>query len=140
MNDVIDIDPPTEESRRLWAKALELAQAFGAHERWTLVGGLMVQLHAFERRSGSRLTSDIDFLGDSRERPPMTERMAELLIERGGEMALPPVSDENLGYKFDVDGAIIEILGSEGVRKDPKTLGRYTTFQVPGSSTQTART
>lgn len=51
MNDVIDISPPTQESRRLWAKALELAQAFGAHEQWALVGGLMVQLHVEDPRA-----------------------------------------------------------------------------------------
>jgi len=134
VNDVIDISPPTQESGRLWAKALELAQAFGAHEQWALVGGLMVQLHAFEHGSGSRLTTDIDFLGDSRRRPPMTERIVEVLVERGGEMAMPPASDESLGYRFDVDGQVIEVLGSEGVRNDPKTLGRYTTFQVPGGT------
>jgi hypothetical protein len=140
LNKVINIAPPTQEAKSLWASALELARAFGAHERWALVGGLMVQLHAFERRRGSRLTTDIDFLGDSRRRPPMTERMTEVLMERGGEMAMPPVSNRSLGYKFDVGGAIIEVLGSEGVRDDPTTLGRYTTFQVPGGTQALART
>ncbi len=137
---IVNIASPTPEARRLWTKALELAEAFGSHERWSLVGGLMVQLHAFERSSASRPTMDIDFLGDSRRRPPMTERMAEVLVERGGEMAMPPVSDEDLGYKFEVDGEIIEVLGSEGVRHDPKTLGKHTTFQVPGGTQALART
>jgi hypothetical protein len=139
MNEIVNISPATEEAKSLWASALELAQAFGAHERWVLVGGLMVQLHAFEHGRGSRLTADIDFLGDSRRRPPMTKRMAEVLVERGGEMSMPPVSNESLGYKFDVDGAVIEILGSEGVRNDPATLGRYSTFQVPGGTQALAR-
>lgn len=137
---IIDINPPTQEAKRLWAKALELAEAFGPHESWSLVGGLMVQLHAFERSSRSRLTIDIDFLGDSRRRPPMTEQIAKVLVERGGEMAMPPVSNENLGYKFELDGEIIEVLGSEGVRRDPKTLGKHTTFQVPGGTQALART
>ncbi|MBW8060138.1 MAG: hypothetical protein FVQ78_07355 [Solirubrobacterales bacterium] len=139
-NNIININPPTQEARRLWAKALELAEAFGAQERWSLVGGLMVQLHAFEHGSGSRPTVDIDVLGDSRRRPPMTERIAEVLVERGGEMAMPPVSDEDLGYKFEIDGEVIEVLGSEGVRRDPKTLGKHTTFQVPGGTQALART
>jgi hypothetical protein len=83
---VIEINPPTAEARRLWASALELARDFGADDRWALVGGLMVQLHAFERGHSSRLTADVDFLGDSRRRPPMTVRMAEVLKEHGGEM------------------------------------------------------
>lgn len=134
MSPVIEITPPTAEAKRLWASALELSRAFGAGERWALVGGLMVQLHAFEHGRASRLTADVDFLGDSRRRPAMTVRMAEVLKERGGEMAMPPVSNEALGYRFEVDGSIIEILGSEGVREDPKTLGKYTTFQVPGGT------
>jgi hypothetical protein len=136
---VVHIDPPSEEAKRLWARALELAAEFGADERWALVGGLMVQLHAFERGSGSRLTADADFLGDSRRRPAMTMRMAEVLTKRGAEMAMPPVSAENLGYRFEVDGSIVEILGSEGVRSDPKTVGKYVTFQVPGGTQALAR-
>jgi hypothetical protein len=136
---VIDINPPTAEARRLWASALELACDFGADDGWALVGGLMVQLHAFERSRSSRLTADVDFLGDSRRRPSMTVRMAEVLQERGGEMVIPPVSGEDLGYRFEVHGSIIEILGSEGVRENPKTLGKHTTFQVPGGTQALAR-
>lgn len=134
MSAVVHIDPPTAEAKRLWASALELAHDFGVDERWVLVGGLMVQLYAIERNRTSRLTADVDFLGDSRRRPAMTVRMAKVVKERGGEMAMPPVSNENLGYRFEVEGSIVEILGSEGVRRDPKTLGRYTTFQVPGGT------
>ena len=43
----------------------------------------MVQIHAFERGSGSRPTTDVDVLGDSRRRPPMTARIAEILVEQG---------------------------------------------------------
>lgn len=134
MSTVVNVEPPDAEAKRLWKSALELAQDFGVDERWALVGGLMVQLHAIERGRTARLTADVDFLGDSRQRPSMTVRMAEALKERGGEMSMPPASNENLGYRFEVDGSIIEILGSEGVRRDPKTLGRYTTFQVPGGT------
>src|SRR6478672_11757925 len=70
----------------------------------------------------------------------MTERIAEQLIEHGGEMATPPRSNEKLGYRFDLDGEMIEILGSEGVRDDPQTLNGYATFQVPGGTQALART
>jgi hypothetical protein len=139
-NNIINIDPPTPEAGRLWAKALELSEAFGPGEAWTLIGGLMVQLHGFEHGSQSRPTRDIDVLGDSRRRPPMTERIADILIERGGEMEMPPVTDEDLGYKFELDGEIIEILGSEGVKNDLRTIGKHTTFQVPGGSQALKRT
>jgi hypothetical protein len=64
---------------------------------------------------------------------------AEVLQERGGEMVTPPVGSEDLGCRFEVDGSIVEILGSEGVRDDPKTLGKHTTFQVPGGTQALAR-
>jgi hypothetical protein len=139
LSTIINIEPPTLDAMRLWASALRLAGDFGAEERWVLVGGLMVQLYAIERKRASRLTTDVDFLGDSRRRPAMTVQMANALQERGAEMAMPPVSDENLGYRFEVEGSIVEILGSEGVRNDPKTLGKYTTFQVPGGTQALAR-
>jgi hypothetical protein len=28
----------------------------------------------------------------------------------------------------------VEVLGTEGLRRDPKTIGKYTTFQVPGGT------
>lgn len=113
---VISVDPPTAEARQLWGRALELAAEFGIEESWTLVGGLMVQLHAFEHGSGSRLTRDVDFLGDARRRPPMTARMAEVLAERNAEMTVPSRGAENTGYQFELDGSIVEILGPDGLR------------------------
>jgi hypothetical protein len=94
----------------------------------------MVQLHAFEHQSDSRLTEDIDVLGDSRQRPSMTKRIAELLQRDGAKMKEPPRSKPDLGYKFEVDGSIVEVLGPDGVKADPKTIGKYTTFKVPGGT------
>lgn len=134
MSPIIRIEPPTAEAWKLWARTLELAAKFESEESWTLVGGLMVQLHAFERDQDSRLTMDVDFLGDSRRRPAATARMVEVLTELGAEMALPPRGSERLGYRFEIDGSVIEILGSEGMKRDPNTLGTYTTIQIPGGT------
>jgi hypothetical protein len=131
---IIDIDPPTPEAKKLWATALRLAEAFGSDEPWCLIGGLMVQLHALEHGSTARPTVDIDVLGDSRRRPSMTERMASILTKRGGQMAVPPPGDEKLGLRFDIDGEVVELLGSEGLARDPTTMGKHTTFQVPGGT------
>ena len=135
----IVIDAPTEEAKRLWEKTIELADELGEGARWTLIGGLMVQLHAFEHQSDARLTTDIDVLGDARRRPSMTQSIAELLQRWGGKMRPPPTSNENLGYQFDVDGEIIEVLGSDGVKSNPRTIGKYTTFQVPGGTQALSR-
>lgn len=120
MSVIVQVEPATAEARQLWERTLELATEFGTDEPWALVGGLMVQLHAFEHGGDSRLTIDIDFLGDSRRRPAMTVRMAEMLDERGAEMAMPPRGNQSLGYKFEIDGSVVEILGSDGVRRDPR--------------------
>lgn len=136
----IVIDPPTPEARRLWAKTIELAQVFGTTTNWSLVGGLMVQLHGFEYGGEVRPTVDIDVLGDSRQRPAATSRIAETLAQLGGQMLLPSRSAKDLGYKFDLDGELVEVLGSDGVDDDPQTLGKYRTFQVPGGTQALRRT
>lgn len=130
---VIKIDPPTAEAKKLWSMAIELAKAFGSNEPWALIGGLMVQLHSFEFGGRARPTTDIDVLGDSRQ-SPMTERISQVLVERGGEMAKPSRGDEDLAYKFDVKGETVEVLGCDGLKRDPKTIGKFTTIQVPGGT------
>jgi hypothetical protein len=131
---VIQIVTPSEEARRLWEMATRLARELGKETRWAVIGGLMVQLHAFEHQSDSRLTDDIDLLGDSRQRPSMTRRIAKLLQSGGATMRTPPRSDSNLGYRFEADGAIVEVLGPDGVKTEPKTIGKHTTFEVPGGT------
>ncbi len=136
----LQIDPPSEDATILWAKALEVAQALGETEDWTLVGGLMVQLHALEHDRDTRLTADIDVLGNARRRPQMTQKIAATLEGLGGTMAEPPRSDPDLGYQFHVDGELIEILGPDGLRADPQTVGEFKTFQVPGGTQALRRT
>lgn len=136
----IAIAPATEEARGLWQKALQIAELLG-DSRWTLIGGLMVQLHGFEHGGRIRPTTDIDLLGDSRRpNPAMPRQIAEALNEQGARMAMPPRGNANLGYQFELDGQIVEVLGSDGVTEDPPTLGKRSTFQVPGGSQALSRT
>lgn len=118
---------------------MDLAEAFGGKD-WSLVGGLMVQLHGLQHDDDPRPTVDIDVLGDARRRPAMTERMAQILIDRGGEVAMPPRSNKKLGYRFEIDGEVVEILGPDGLTSDPKTVNGLTTFQVPGGTQALGRT
>lgn len=130
----VRIEPSSEEAGRLWRTALSLAQEFGQSTEWALIGGLMVQLHAAEHQGDSRLTDDVDFLGEARRAPSMTPRIARTLEDRGAEMMMPPRPSEHLGYKFELDGEIVEVLGPDGLKADPKTIGKYTTFQTPGGT------
>lgn len=133
------VDPPTTEAHRLWNLMLDLAEDFGAENEWALVGGLMVQLFGFEHDDDPRPTVDIDVLGGSRTRPEMTKRAAQIILDRGGEVAMPPRSAADLGYRFELDGEVIEILGPDGLRSAPRTTGSLTTFQVEGGTQALAR-
>lgn len=137
---IIRVDPVAPEAYDLWATTLELAAAFGVERQWCLIGGLMVQLHGHEHSDELRPTIDIDFLGDARKRPAMTEQIAALLAERGAEVATPPRSDPQLGYRFELNGETVEVLGPDGLKGDPKTLPGMTTFQVSGGTQALRRT
>jgi hypothetical protein len=137
---VVRIEPVTPEAARLWSMALDLASELGADRDWSLIGGLMVQLHGFEHEDDLRPTVDVDILGAARKPPAMTERIASLLVEKGAEVAMPPRSKPEVGYRFRLDGEVVEILGPDGLRADPKTVGGLRTFQVSGGSQALGRT
>jgi hypothetical protein len=71
---VVTLDPADLLTCRVWHQALGL---LGELERdWTLVSGLMVQLHATRHGVGGiRPTVDIDVLADIRQRPSAIERI-----------------------------------------------------------------
>lgn len=82
------IEPVDEEARQLWDAAIALADELPARG-WALVGGLMVQLHAYRHgQAGVRATVDIDILADSRQQPrSLTEVVAQRLLELKFEVA-----------------------------------------------------
>ena len=89
---MIEIDPPDETSRRLW-------HAVGEHVEllppdWTLVGGLMVQLHALEHDVPDvRVTVDIDVLGQARPPGPL-QAIDRALVDAGFQS--PPAGSRQL--------------------------------------------
>lgn len=137
---VIPVQPADDVTRSLWMRVAALAEEFGVDQKWCLVGGLMVQLHAFEHAGNPRPTSDIDILADARGRSSMTQRLAERLDKLGARLTDPPTTDPNLGYQFEIGDQIVEILGPDGLKKPPRTLGKYETIQVAGGSQALNRT
>jgi hypothetical protein len=85
----VRIKPVTLEANRLWSMALDLASDLGGDREWSLIGGLMVQLHGFEHEDDLRPTADIDILGAARKSPTMSEQIASILVEKGAEVAMP---------------------------------------------------
>jgi hypothetical protein len=71
----VRIAPNDPEAAGLWDDLGRLAARVLPAD-WTLIGGLMVQLHAYEAgEMGVRATTDIDILGDARKRKAI-ERIA----------------------------------------------------------------
>jgi len=111
----VRIDPVTPEAVRLWSMTLALAADLGAHRDWSLIGGLMVQLHGFEHEDDLRPTVDIDILGAAKRQPAMTEQIASILIKAR-------VVAERRREKFDSDRQdLIRLLTYV---EDPRALAR----------------
>lgn len=85
-------------------------------------------------RSQPRPTSDIDLLGDARARPSVTERLGEVIDKLGGGLVEPPSTDPELGQRFEIDDQTIDVLGPDGLKTSPRTLGRQVTAQIPGGT------
>jgi hypothetical protein len=128
----IRIEPPTEESRHIWSTFLELATAL-VSTKWVLVGGLMVQLHAFERNETVRPTTDVDLLGDARKRPSSTRTIAQVLDLKGSLVSTR--SDRKLlALRWDTNGVPIDVLAPDGLKSPAKTSGGLETLSVPGGT------
>jgi hypothetical protein len=119
---------------------IALAADLGADRDWSLIGGLMVQLHGFEHEDDLRPTVDIDLLGAAKRKPAVTEQIASILVGKGAKVATPPRSKPDIGYRFELEGEVIEILGPDGLRTDPKTVAGLSTFGVSGGSQALSRT
>ena len=139
----IIIEPIDDAARALWDATLDLADEL-PERGWTLVGGLMVQLHAYRYgQSGMRATTDIDILANSREHPrSVTEVIAERLLELGygvadhtGLVGPPTV------YSFERQGEVVDVLGPDGMKNlPPRTLDNNETIQVPAGTQALDRT
>jgi len=134
------VDPGAEQ---LWESALALADELNARlgDDWSLIGGLMVQLHVNRYGDGSaRPTDDVDVLGDSRKRPSATERIAEMLSSLRFELDKPTGLEMGTAYRFTRGDEVVDVLGVDGTRKPPKTLGQFETIKVKGGTQALRRT
>jgi hypothetical protein len=132
--------PADPQARETWRSALDLmAQLEG---EWTLIGGLMVQLHV-ERYGarGVRPTDDLDILANSRRRPSVTELISQRLAQLGFELAAPTGLTHDTAYRFTRGDLIVDVLGPDGVgRRPPRTIGNLETIQIEGGTQALART
>ncbi|MEX2448401.1 MAG: nucleotidyl transferase AbiEii/AbiGii toxin family protein [Solirubrobacterales bacterium] len=130
----IEIHPGDESAKKLWEAVAKLANHLEPQRGWCLVGGLMVQLHAYEHAADPRPTRDIDLLGDARAKPSVTEHLGKAIDELGGELVEPPSTDPEFGQRFEIDGQTIDVLAPDGLKALPRTLGKQVTAEIPGGT------
>lgn len=136
----VELAPADSNARETWRNALDLMKQLEGD--WTLIGGLMVQLHA-ERYdgAGARPTDDVDILANSRTRPSYTERISAKLKQLGFQLSAPVGLDLDTAYRFQRGDEIVDILGPDGVgSQPPRTVGNLETIQVEGGTQALSRT
>jgi hypothetical protein len=133
----VRLDPADAVSRRLWSEVGRLADEVLA-DGWTLVGGLMVQLHAVEAgETDLRVTTDVDIVADTRAAGRF-QRIVKALTEDGFELRDPGPFE--IGHRWERDGLVLDLLAPDGLREDPRVSGRVRTVQVPGGTQALERT
>jgi hypothetical protein len=134
----IKVAPDDPEAASLWSDLGRLASRVLPAE-WTLVGGLMVQLHAYEAgETGVRATTDIDILGDARQHA-VIEKIAQAL-DHDGFVLEPPSPTDGVSHRWRRGELVVDLLAPDGLRSDPPMLGSIRTVQIPGGSQALART
>jgi hypothetical protein len=131
----IDIDLDDEATLRLWAAVGDLAERLPGE--WTLIGGLMVQLHAVEHGIADvRPTIDIDILGQARPQGTLSAIDAALRDE-GFQLVGPDL--DGYAHRYKRDGLVVDVLAPDGIKPAP-SLGRgHRAIGVPGGSQALSR-
>ncbi len=134
---VVKIAPEDAEAASLWSDFGRLASHV-LPAGWTLVGGLMVQLHAYEAgETDVRVTTDIDILGDARQYA--IEKIARALDNDGFGLD-PPSPTDGTSHRWRRGDLVVDLLASDGLRGDPAMIGGIHTIQIPGGSQALQRT
>jgi hypothetical protein len=106
---VIPVEPPDEAGRGLWSTVGDLVELLPAD--WVLIGGLMVQLHAFELGvEDMRATTDIDVLGQAR--PPGALTAIDAALAGDGFVAHWPDFD-GYAHRYVRDGLVVDVLAPD---------------------------
>ncbi len=104
---------------------------------WTLIGGLMVQLHAVEHgMTDVRATIDIDILGQAR--PQGALSAIDSALRREGFELIGPDLDA-YAHRYRRDELVVDVLAPDGI-KPPARLGAgRKAVGVPGGSQALSR-
>jgi hypothetical protein len=126
----IEIEPPDDESHRLWSGLGDLVALLPAE--WVLIGGLMVQLHALEQGVNDvRATADIDVLGQAR--PQGTLAAIDQALRDDGFAPDWPDAD-GYGHRYVRDGLVVDVVAPDGLKPSPTLGPGRVAVGVPGGS------
>lgn len=93
-----------------WPNVAEIAEAL-PHNKWTLVGGLMVQLHAFNAGiTTTRPTTDVDMMLHIETMPGVVAEAARQLESLGYELVPPTNQRKPVVHRFTRGTAVVDIL------------------------------
>lgn len=126
---------------RLWAAVLDVADA--QPNGWTLIGALMVMLHAHDHGLDARRTTrDADALVDVRGIAQATRRLVVTLEHLGWQLHPDHPKADDIGFRFAKDGLLFDVLAPDGLgqRTDLTTLPPLKTVPMTGGSRALHRT
>jgi hypothetical protein len=118
-----------------WAAVGELVDLLPPD--WVLIGGLMVQIHAWERgMTDVRATIDVDVLGQARPQGALPQ--IDGALRGAGFQAVAPDLD-GYAHRYVRDGLIVDVLAPDGMNPPPTLDGSSKAVGVPGGSQALAR-
>lgn len=132
-----EVDAPPGGWARPWPLAVEVAHALPEFS-WTLVGGLMVQVHAARIGLRHRPTEDIDIVLHI-ETDAISFAGARERLEKLGFELRRPKKRTGFVHCFERDADIVDVMVADHLQHPPKALG-YQVFAVPGSTAALQRT
>lgn len=131
----IDIDLDDPQTLELWAAVGELAGRLPGE--WTLIGGLMVQLHAVEHGIRDvRATVDIDILGQARPQGALSA-IDRALLREGFELIGPDL--DGYAHRYQRDRLVVDVLAPDGIRPPARLGAGRKAIGVPGGSQALSR-
>ena len=139
---VWQVSAPSDGVQPPWPQLIEIAQAI-PHTQWTLVGGLMVQLHAaYAGAQVARTTRDVDMILHI-ETGAATFSGVQHELERLGYELRAPIG-KGLIHRFsrgDRQAETIDVMVADHLspKRRPKVLGRNV-FEVPGGTSALNKT
>ena len=133
-----EIDAPPSGWARPWPLAVEVARALPEFS-WTLVGGLMVQVHAARIGLLHRPTVDVDIVLHI-ETAAIDYAGARGRLEGLGFVLRIPHDREGYVHRFERGDDVVDVMIADHLKPDqPRVMG-HEVFRVPGGTAALQRT